>query len=220
MAGVARRPQKGHPAPRAALGEVSVNSPAALPPPISSRTRSRGGDLPPAAAPLKNSEFEVFTGDDASPGPSPPSPVSAETLQSSGDDVDMGSPLPERDAALPPVGPPARGVLPIPDLPDISQGFYLLDILQTLREREVDDAYRIDRDFIAWQREITIDMYRIVVDWVVEVAGQYEFATETLQLALNYLQRFLCRRQVPRGERKTLPVAHAFFPFFADSVFE
>lgn len=48
--------------------------------------------------------------------------------------------------------------------------------------------------------EITDDMRVILVDWLVEVVQEYKLCSETLHLAVNYLDRFLsCTAHMKRG---------------------
>jgi cyclin A len=42
-------------------------------------------------------------------------------------------------------------------------------------------------------------MRMILVDWMVEVAEEYKLASETLYLAVNYLDRYLSKRLIQRG---------------------
>lgn len=42
-------------------------------------------------------------------------------------------------------------------------------------------------------------MRRVLVDWMSDVADDFHFLTETLFLAINYLDRFLGSQKVPRN---------------------
>lgn len=49
--------------------------------------------------------------------------------------------------------------------------------------------------------EITSDMRVVLVDWLVEVVQEYKLGSETLHLAVNYLDRFLsCTAHVKRNK--------------------
>lgn len=60
------------------------------------------------------------------------------------------------------------------------------------------------------QPDITDDMRRILVDWLVEVAEEYKLHTETLYLAVNYIDRFLSYMSVVRGKLQLVGTAAMF----------
>ncbi|KAM3601134.1 uncharacterized protein V6R79_008245 [Siganus canaliculatus] len=66
---------------------------------------------------------------------------------------------------------------------------YTEDIYQHLREREI--RLRPVPGYLVMHPEITSDMRLILVDWLVEVVVEYKLHSETLFLAVNYLDRFL-----------------------------
>ena len=47
------------------------------------------------------------------------------------------------------------------------------------------------------QPDISHSMRSILVDWLVEVAEEYKLQTETLHLAVNYIDRYTCIRYFP-----------------------
>lgn len=56
-------------------------------------------------------------------------------------------------------------------------------------------------DYLEKHPEITDGMRVILVDWLVEVVQEYKLRSETLHLAVNYLDRFLsCTVFVKRGK--------------------
>lgn len=56
--------------------------------------------------------------------------------------------------------------------------------------------------------EITNGMRVILVDWLVEVVQEYKLRSETLHLAVNYLDRFLsCTAGVKRGKLQLVGTA-------------
>ena len=48
------------------------------------------------------------------------------------------------------------------------------------------------------QKEITPKMRSILVDWLVEVVDDYELSFESLHLAINYLDRYLSVKTIPK----------------------
>uniref|UniRef100_A0A3Q3WNP3 G2/mitotic-specific cyclin-B2 n=1 Tax=Mola mola TaxID=94237 RepID=A0A3Q3WNP3_MOLML len=67
---------------------------------------------------------------------------------------------------------------------------YAGDIHQHLKEREV---FRPKPGYLENHPEVTAGMRVVVVDWLAEVVQEYKLQSETLHLAVNYLDRFLSR---------------------------
>lgn len=57
------------------------------------------------------------------------------------------------------------------------------------------------------QPDITNSMRAILVDWLVEVGEEYKLQTETLYLAVNYIDRFLSSMSVLRGKLQLVGTA-------------
>lgn len=60
------------------------------------------------------------------------------------------------------------------------------------------------------QPDVTASMRSILVDWLVEVAEEYKLHTETLYLAVNYVDRFLSYMSVVRGKLQLVGTAAMF----------
>ncbi|XP_015275077.1 PREDICTED: cyclin-A1 [Gekko japonicus] len=84
-------------------------------------------------------------------------------------------------------------------------GEYAEDIHCYLREAEV--RYRPKPCYMRKQPDITTCMRTILVDWLVEVGEEYKLHTETLYLAVNYLDRFLSCMSVLRGKLQLVGTA-------------
>uniref|UniRef100_A0A7M4EBY0 Cyclin A1 n=1 Tax=Crocodylus porosus TaxID=8502 RepID=A0A7M4EBY0_CROPO len=84
-------------------------------------------------------------------------------------------------------------------------GEYAEDIHQYLREAEV--RYRPKPCYMRKQPDITAGMRAILVDWLVEVGEEYKLRTETLYLAVNFLDRFLSCMSVLRGKLQLVGTA-------------
>ncbi|XP_053168889.1 cyclin-A1 isoform X2 [Hemicordylus capensis] len=82
---------------------------------------------------------------------------------------------------------------------------YAEDIYLYLREAEV--RYRPKPCYMRKQPDITLSMRAILVDWLVEVGEEYKLHTETLYLAVNYLDRFLSCMSVLRGKLQLVGTA-------------
>ncbi|KAM7398162.1 hypothetical protein PAMA_006178 [Pampus argenteus] len=76
---------------------------------------------------------------------------------------------------------------------------YAEDIHRHLRESEM--KFKSRPGYLEKHPEITSDMRIVLVDWLVEVVQEYKLRSETLHLAVNYLDRFLsCTAYVKRGK--------------------
>ncbi|XP_067255299.1 cyclin-A1 [Chanodichthys erythropterus] len=82
---------------------------------------------------------------------------------------------------------------------------YAEDIHRYLRECEV--KYRPKPGYMRKQPDITNCMRIILVDWLVEVGEEYKLCSETLCLAVNYLDRFLSCMSVLRGKLQLVGTA-------------
>ena len=63
----------------------------------------------------------------------------------------------------------------------------LQDVFFFLQSREV--ALSTKCNYMDKQPDITTNMRQILVDWLVEVSEEYKLQTETLHLAVNYIDR-------------------------------
>uniref|UniRef100_A0A3B4YNJ5 G2/mitotic-specific cyclin-B2 n=1 Tax=Seriola lalandi dorsalis TaxID=1841481 RepID=A0A3B4YNJ5_SERLL len=83
---------------------------------------------------------------------------------------------------------------------------YAEDIYRHLRESEL--KLKPLPGYLEKHPEITSGMRLILVDWLVEVVQEYKLRSETLHLAVNYLDRFLsCTAYVKRGKLQLVGTA-------------
>ncbi|KAH9184268.1 hypothetical protein AeNC1_013757 [Aphanomyces euteiches] len=77
---------------------------------------------------------------------------------------------------------------------------HIPDMLESLLKRE--DAHRPDSDYVTkTQRDgVNASTRSRVVAWISEVAGELRFAIDTIELALNYLDRFLSTTSITKRE--------------------
>jgi hypothetical protein len=61
-------------------------------------------------------------------------------------------------------------------------------------------------DYMHYQTEINWKMRKTLVEWLIEVHGEYDLRPETLYLGVNIMDRYLSRRVVPRMEFQLLGV--------------
>jgi len=85
---------------------------------------------------------------------------------------------------------------------------YEQDVFLFLRSREV--ALSTKFNYMEKQPDITMNMRQILVDWLVEVSEEYKLQTETLHLAVNYIDRFLSLMSVQRSKLQLVGTAAMF----------
>ncbi|XP_006874440.1 PREDICTED: cyclin-A1 [Chrysochloris asiatica] len=87
----------------------------------------------------------------------------------------------------------------------IDETEYAEEIHHYLREAEM--RHRPKAHYMRKQPDITEGMRTILVDWLVEVGEEYKLRTETLYLAVNFLDRFLSCMSVLRGKLQLVGTA-------------
>jgi len=85
---------------------------------------------------------------------------------------------------------------------------YSQDIYCYLREAETKHLPKWN--YMSKQPDITHSMRAILVDWLVEVAEEYKLQTETLYLAVTYIDRFLSYMSVQRAKLQLVGTACMF----------
>ncbi|XP_012164882.1 cyclin-A2 [Bombus terrestris] len=85
---------------------------------------------------------------------------------------------------------------------------YRADIYNYLRAAEI--QHRPKPGYMKKQPDITYSMRSILVDWLVEVAEEYRLQTETLYLAVSYIDRFLSYMSVVRAKLQLVGTAAMF----------
>lgn len=85
---------------------------------------------------------------------------------------------------------------------------YRSDILNYLKENE--KKYSPKMGYMRKQPDISEVMRTILVDWLVEVSGEYRLHNETLFLAINYIDRFLSYMSVVRAKLQLVGTAAMF----------
>jgi len=85
---------------------------------------------------------------------------------------------------------------------------YFNDIYNYLRQSEVKRLPK--SNYMTKQPDISHSMRSILVDWLVEVAEEYKLHTETLYLAVSYIDRFLSYMSVQRSKLQLVGTACMF----------
>lgn len=76
--------------------------------------------------------------------------------------------------------------------------------------REAEARHRPKPGYMKKQPDITYSMRSVLVDWLVEVAEEYRLQTETLYLAVSYIDRFLSFMSVVRAKLQLVGTAAMF----------
>ncbi|KAJ4837463.1 hypothetical protein Tsubulata_013173 [Turnera subulata] len=78
---------------------------------------------------------------------------------------------------------------------------------QHLRSLEIEEKRRCSPNYMnSVQRDISVHMREILVDWLVEVTEEYRFCPDTLYLSVSYLDRFLSSQAWSRNKLQLLGV--------------
>ncbi|KAF5747021.1 putative cyclin A [Tripterygium wilfordii] len=87
-------------------------------------------------------------------------------------------------------------------------GPYATDICDYLHKMEVESKRRPLPDYIEKvQKDVTPNMRGILVDWLVDVAEEYKLLSDTLYLAITYIDRFLSSNVLNRQKLQLLGVS-------------
>lgn len=85
---------------------------------------------------------------------------------------------------------------------------YHVDILHYLRDTE--SRNRPKFGYMRRQRDINTSMRTILIDWMAEVGEEYKLHSETLCLAVTYVDRFLSLISVLRNNLQLVGTAAMF----------
>jgi len=85
---------------------------------------------------------------------------------------------------------------------------YAEDIYNYLRKSEIKNMPK--QNYMSKQPDISHSMRSILVDWLVEVGEEYKLNTETLYLAVSYIDRFLSYMSVQRSKLQLVGTAAMF----------
>jgi len=104
---------------------------------------------------------------------------------------------------VPPLGQHQPEAVDIFNAPEYSE-----DIYNYLRQSEV--KHMAKHNYMGKQSDISHSMRSILVDWLVEVGEEYKLQTETLYLAVSYIDRFLSYMSVQRSKLQLVGTAAMF----------
>ncbi|KAF1883155.1 hypothetical protein Lal_00003338 [Lupinus albus] len=85
---------------------------------------------------------------------------------------------------------------------------YVSDIYEYLRKMEVDPSKRPLADYVQKvQSDVNANMRGVLVDWLVEVAEEYNLVSDTLYFSVSYIDRFLSLNALSRQNMQLLGVS-------------
>ncbi|XP_042438708.1 cyclin-A3-1-like isoform X2 [Zingiber officinale] len=85
---------------------------------------------------------------------------------------------------------------------------YAPDIYQYLRSKELGTKRMLVANYMETvQKDVTANMRAILVDWLVEVAEEYKLVSDTIYLAVSYIDRFLSVNPTNRHRLQLLGVS-------------
>ncbi|XP_047319623.1 putative cyclin-A3-1 [Impatiens glandulifera] len=85
---------------------------------------------------------------------------------------------------------------------------YVADIYDYLHNMEKEAKRRPLQDYIEKiQKDVTANMRGVLVDWLVEVAGEYKLQSDTLYLSVSYIDRFLSINPINKQRLQLLGVS-------------
>lgn len=171
--------------------------PAHLPKPIGTKKMVSGGDLMLRAQQTLRSQLNpaIFMEEKMN--------ISLVTEEEGGEESPMVVEVEERQQwRVPPIHTNNSTV-------DIfSEPEYFQDIYQYLKESEL--KHMPKWNYMSKQTDINHNMRSILVDWLVEVGEEYKLQTETLFLAVSYIDRFLSFMAVQRSKLQLVGTACMF----------
>ncbi|XP_004252748.1 G2/mitotic-specific cyclin C13-1-like [Solanum lycopersicum] len=84
---------------------------------------------------------------------------------------------------------------------------YASDIYDYLHQMEIEKKRRPLPDYLEKvQKDVSTNMRGVLVDWLVEVTDEYKLLSDTLYLAVSYIDRFLSVNVIPRKKLQLLGV--------------
>ncbi|XP_076917165.1 G2/mitotic-specific cyclin C13-1-like [Bidens hawaiensis] len=85
---------------------------------------------------------------------------------------------------------------------------YVSDIFDYLHNMEMEGKRRPMADYIEKvQKDVTVNMRSVLIDWLVEVAEEYKLLPDTLYLTISYIDRFLSSNVLNRQRLQLLGVS-------------
>ncbi|KAK3011693.1 hypothetical protein RJ639_011643 [Escallonia herrerae] len=102
------------------------------------------------------------------------------------------------------------GVLDVYTTPDDPQmcSAYADDIYEYLQNMEMELKRRPRADYIEEvQKDVSVNMRGVLVDWLVEVAEEYTLLSDTLYLTVSYIDRFLSMSAINRQRLQLLGIS-------------
>lgn len=78
---------------------------------------------------------------------------------------------------------------------------YMDDILENLIEEDENNRINLNPNYMNYQHEINVNMRAILIDWIIDVNGYFNFQQETLYKAIYIIDAYLSKKYI---EKKNL----------------
>ena len=96
---------------------------------------------------------------------------------------------------------------------------YIDEILENLKNEELNNAYKINPDYFKFQIEINSKMRTILIDWLFEVNCKLKFKEETFFITVYIIDSYLSQKFVPRRKFQLLGVTALFIATKLNEIF-
>ena len=99
------------------------------------------------------------------------------------------------------------------------QNQYIDEILENLKNEEINNEYKINPNYFNFQTEINQKMRIILIDWLFEVNCKLKFKEETFFITVYIIDSYLSQKFVPRKKYQLLGVAALFIATKLNEIF-
>ena len=96
---------------------------------------------------------------------------------------------------------------------------YIDEILENLKNEEINNEYKINPNYYKFQTEINSKMRIILIDWLFEVNCKLKFKEETFFTTVYIIDSYLSQKFVPRKKYQLLSVAALFIATKLNEIF-
>jgi hypothetical protein len=96
---------------------------------------------------------------------------------------------------------------------------YIEDILESLKNEELNNAYKINPNYFKFQTDINAKMRTILIDWLFEVNNKLKFKEETFYITVYIIDSYLSQKFVPRKKFQLLGVTALFIATKLNEIF-
>ena len=100
------------------------------------------------------------------------------------------------------------------------QNQYIDEILENLKNEEINNAYKINPNYFKFQTDINPNMRIILIDWIFEVTCKLKFKEETFFITIYIIDSYLSQKFVSRKKYQLLGVTALFIATKLNEIFK